>query len=160
MQRESEAGAPSVEQIAAVLRQEASSALAGHPDLRHEWSDEGTVVTLRFPPADAHGFEVAVQAREGCLYVLMGRTHQPFDVDVRSPRVAVLAALGLIRDLLSPNMRLRELRSGGRPYRWFVESQDGTAWRLEAETGLLFFNYFGARSEHVFQNRQLPSRAA
>jgi len=152
--------ASSLNQIAATLREEAAKALAGHPSLRHEWSDEGAVVTLRFPPADAHGFEVAIQAGEGYLYVLMGRNHQPFDVDPRNPAEAVTGALGLVRDLLSPNMRLRELRAGGRPYRWYVETHDGETWQLEAETGLLFFNFFGKRSEHVFQNHQLPGRRA
>ena len=37
---------------------------------------------------------------------------------------------------------------------------DGETWQLEAETGLLFFNFFGKRSEHVFQNHQLPGRRA
>lgn len=150
----------SVEQIATVLREEAANVLASHPDLHHEWSDEGSVVTLRFPPVDTLGFEVAVHAGEGYLYVLMGRTHESFDVDPRQPKEAVVAALGLIRDLLTPNMRLRELRAGGKPYRWFVENYDGSTWQLEAETGLLLYNFFGTRSEHVFQNRQLSDRGA
>lgn len=148
----------SVEQIASVLREEAANVLGSHPDLQHEWIDEGSVVTLRFPPPDTLGFEVGVQAGEGYLYVLMGRMHESFNVDPQQPKEAVITALGLIRDLLSPRVRLRELRAGGRPYRWFVESYDGSTWQLEAETGLLLFNFFGKRSEHVFQNRQLPDR--
>ena len=122
--------AASLDQIAATLREEAAKALAGHPNLRHEWSNEGAVVTLHFPPADARGFEVAIQAGEGYLYVLMGRNHQPFDVDARNPRDAVTAALGLVRDLLSPNMRLRELRAAERPYRWLPTTEKRGSLRL------------------------------
>jgi hypothetical protein len=108
--------------IAATLREEAASALARHPDLRHEWSDDGTVVTLRFPPANADGFDVMIQAGEGDLCVFMGANHHHFDIDPRNPKESVTVALGLVRDLLTPNMRLRERRVAGRPYRWLLEA--------------------------------------
>jgi hypothetical protein len=147
-----------VDEFASILRRQAAKALAGHPDLRHTWMDQGSVVTLSFPPADESGFEVALQVGNGYAYVLMGQSHHDFDLEDESPDSVIARALGLIRDLLSPMMRLRELRSGGQPYRWFVEADVNGRWVPETEHGLLFYNYFGKRTEHFFQNRQLPPR--
>lgn len=150
----------SIEKLAVVLRRQAEEVLAAHPGLQHEWVDQGAIVTLKFSPVDRTGFEVAVQAGAGYLHVLMGRNHDSFDVGECGADEAVSCALALVRDLLSPDMRLREIRSSGAPYKWFVEARASEGWRCESETGLLFFNYFGRRSEHIFQNRQLPGRLA
>jgi hypothetical protein len=128
------------------------------PELQHAWVDRGAIVTLRFPPIDSTGFEVAIQVGDGYIYVLMGNNHHSFSPTRESVDESMGAALGLARDLLSPDMRLRELRAGGMPYKWLVEARSGDGWQLEAETGLLFYNYFGRRTEHLFQNRQLPGR--
>jgi hypothetical protein len=72
--------------------------------------------------------------------------------------VAVDQVLGLARDLLSPDMRLRQLVAGGAPYKWIVEYHDGTSWRPEFVHGLLIFNIFGRRSTQTFQNHQLRGR--
>ena len=87
---------------------------------------------LRFPRVDDFGFDVEVCSR------------------------SVLPSWGAT--CWSRDMRIREIRSRGKPFRWFVESRNGPAWQVEAETGLLVFNYLGKRSERVYQNRQLPGR--
>ena len=69
-------------------------------------------------------------------------------------------ALGLARDLLSPAMRIRELRTGNKPYRWVMECYDGAGWRGEQETGFLDRNHLGRAYERVYQNRALPGRLA
>jgi hypothetical protein len=86
-----------------------------------------------------------------------GGYHSHFDNSPDPPKL-VTAALGIARDLLSPSMRLREWRSNGSPYRWALESRLGNTWTTDGTTGLLFWNYFGKRTEQTFQNRQLPSR--
>jgi hypothetical protein len=52
---------------------------------------------------------------------------------------ACIDALGLVRDLLSPGMRLVETSAGGRPYRWDLEVFDDGRWRLEESCGLLLY---------------------
>ena len=74
-------------------------------------------------------------------------------------------ALGLARDLLSPAMRIRELRTGNKPYRWVMECYDSTGWRGEQETEFLDPNHLGRNhlgraSERVYPNRALPGRLA
>ena len=113
---------------------------------------------LRFPCVDDSGFdvEVCVGAREIVVHAL--GAHEHFELQGSTPSEVCASVLGLVRDLLSPDMRIREMRSRGRAFRWFVESRNGPEWLVETETGLLFFNYFGRRSERVYQNRQLPGR--
>jgi hypothetical protein len=55
-------------------------------------------------------------------------------------------------------MRLRTRHAGGRAYKWLLERVTGSEWRAEHVTGLLFFNYFGRRTETIRQNHQLSVR--
>ena len=65
---------------------------------------------------------------------------------------------GYIYDMLSSTMRLRVFSSNKRPYKWVLEYRDGEQWLAESTTGMLLFNYFGKKSEHILQNRTLPER--
>jgi hypothetical protein len=58
--------------FAAVLRAQARDALAGHPDLRHEWRDDGRTVRLAFPRRSERGFDVAVEASADGIIVTAG----------------------------------------------------------------------------------------
>ena len=66
-------------------------------------------------------------------------------------------ALGLARDLLSLAMRIRELRTGNKPYRWVMECYDSTGWRGEQEIGFLDRNHLGRASERTRVNDSMPS---
>jgi hypothetical protein len=66
-------------------------------------------------------------------------------------------ALGMIRALLSTDMRLKARCAGGRPYKWGIEQSTPNGWiARDEQMALIFYNYFAARSERVFQNSQLP----
>jgi hypothetical protein len=69
-------------------------------------------------------------------------------------------ALGPAHDLLSPAMRIRELRAGNKPYRRVMACYDGAGWPGEQETGFLDRNHLGRAYERVYQNRALPGRLA
>ena len=138
------------------FRRRAEEALAGHPDLRPEWTAD--LSRLWFPRVDDLGFDVEVCVGDREIVVQALGAHEHFELGNGTPSEVCASVLGLVRDLLSPDVRIREIRSRGRPFRWFVESRNGPEWQVEAETGLLFFNYFGRRTERVCQNRQLPGR--
>jgi hypothetical protein len=136
------------------LRSQASRVLTAHPSLLYQWHGDHLV----FPAVDEDGFDVTLQPDAHGIIVLTGvGVHEHID---GSPWDAVRDALGLARDLLSPDMRVREQRAGGAGYRWVLERRDTGMWRPQSETGLLFWNYFGRRSEHFYQNTQLPGRLA
>lgn len=139
------------------LRRQGAEVLSSYPSLRHEWREEQDRLVLRFPAQDADGFDVALAAIDDDIELRAGRFHRHFE-DNPDPEDFIRHALGLVRDLLGPGMRLRELVAGGKPYRWFVESRTNAGWRAEEETGLLFWNVFGRRAERIFTNRHLPER--
>jgi hypothetical protein len=145
-----------VQELASLLRQQATAMLASYPAIRHTWLDQGAIVTLAFPPLDESGFEIAVQVGNGYVYVLVGQSHYRFDLHSRPPEPEIAKALGLVRDLLSNRMRLRESRSNDKPYRWIVEREVSGQWEPELIEENPFFNYFGRRSERLYYNNQVP----
>ncbi len=140
-------------EYATELRTQAARVLEAHPTLPHRWQARDE---LCFPSVAEQGFDVIVRPEPDGITVLTSvGFHEHFD---GAPASAVGDALGFTRDLLSPHMRVRERRSGTRPYRWCVERRDSDEWCVVAETGLLLWNYLGRRSERVHQNCQLPGR--
>ena len=151
-----------MESLGASFAAQARAALAGHPGLAHHWEVDGAGCgSIHFPAAPG-GFEVAVEIEADQVTVHAGGAHDHFECAPNEPDVAAVAAaaLGLVRDLLSPDMRVRELRAGERPYRVHIERRSGQGWAVESTTGLLVWNYFAARSERIYQNRHLAGRLA
>ncbi len=79
----------------------------------------------------------------------------------------VQETLGFARDLLSPNTRVTEHRAGAHPYRWDLERRrmvlrlDGREegeWVFASWMCLLLWNFFGRRTERIYQNAHLPGR--
>jgi hypothetical protein len=136
------------------LRRQANRLLASYPELHHEWEGDELV----FPSAHSDGYDVTLQpdAHGIILFTSLG-AHEHLE---GPPLEAVQEALGLARDLLSPDMRVRELTAAGRGYRWVLERRDPDGWKTESQTGLLLWNYFGPRGERIYHNRQLPGRLA
>jgi hypothetical protein len=144
-----------------LLFRRAEEVLEDHPGLGHvESDDEQESVTLTFPRQTEGGFDVIVEATPKEIILFANGAHVQFDrpYDEENPETQVEKALGLARDLLSPAMRIRERCAGGKPYRWYIEYLDYMQWHAEHETGLLFWNYFGRRSEHIYRNYTLPNR--
>jgi hypothetical protein len=145
---------------ASELARQGRAVLASHPEVKHRWEQIPTGVRLAFPAEAADAFEVAVEAYGGAVLVSGVGFHTHFDWQGNAAE-NVRAALALARDLLSPAMRVREVSAGGRPYKWELQRLDGRDWRTEEVTvvpGTVFWNYFGRRSERIYQNRTLPVR--
>ena len=101
-----------------------------------------------------------VEAHPEGLVLFAGEIHvhfdEHYDPEIYDTEDPVKEALGLARDLLSRAMRIRELRTGDKPYRRRVmECSDVAGWRGEQKTGFLAWNHLGRRSERVYQNRAL-----
>jgi hypothetical protein len=139
------------------LFRRAEEVIEDHQGLGHvESDDEQESVTLTFPRHTEGGFDVIVEATPEEIILFANGAH--VHVDEENPETQAEEALGLARDLLSPAMRIDERCAGGKPYRWYIEYLDDMQWHAEHETGLLFWNYFGRRSEHIYRNYTLPSR--
>lgn len=140
----------------AEFQRRAEAVVSGPSKVVHRWSDNGS--RLVFPRSNDGGFDVEiwVSGQEIVVSALGAHEHFPFAAAAASDVCG--AAFGLVRDLLSSDMRVREHRAGGKPFRWTVESRTDTGWRLEWEGGRLFFNYLARRSTCLYQNHQLPGR--
>jgi len=151
-------GVPAMQgDLRAELRRQAEAILVHYPGLAHRWEEIPGGIRLAFPTTSANGFEVAVEAQKRGLLVSGHGFHTHFEWQPTAAE-AVADALGLVRDLLSPATRVRELRAADRPYRWELQVRDGIGWRTREMTVLTFWNYFGRRSERIYQNETLEPR--
>lgn len=139
------------------LARQGRAILASHPGLKHRWEEIPAGVRLAFPNDADDGFEVAVEAYGSAALVSGVGFHTHFDWQGTASE-NVRAALRLVRDLLGPRMRVRELSASGRPYKWQLQRLDGHEWSTQEVFLSAFWNYFGRRSERIYQNRTLPAR--
>jgi hypothetical protein len=133
--------------------------LAEHPEVKHSWSidDDEDHCILDIPKQSEHGFDITVEVYPHEIAVSTDGPHVHFD-DVKHIGAAVQEALGLVRDLLSPTMRVVKYQSNGQPYKWCLESLRDGKWYREDTMGILFYNFFGRRSTIICQNHVLPGR--
>lgn len=133
------------------------SVLNTTPDLVHGWTHGADVTTLTIPTSSPSGFEIRSEVEKDQITVHWGNWHTPFELEI-DPDQLVQDVFGLVRDMLSSDMRLRELVAGSSPYRGYLESFDGTSWTVEQEMGMAFWNYFAKRTERIFTNTALAPR--
>ena len=137
---------------------QAKEILSAHPQIKHEWSidaDEDHCI-LDFPKSNPDGFDITVEVYPDQIIVFGQGFHEHFDQDNNS--IKIESSLGLVRDLLCPDMRIKEYLAGGSPYRWDAELLQNGKWLREHTTGLVFWNYFGRRSQKYYQNKVLEGR--
>ncbi len=131
-----------------------TTVLARHPEIVHEWSIESNRCDLSIPARSPNGFDIQFEIDMDAATVHWGNWHTRFE----STDTLVEELFGLLRDMLSPDMRIRELCANSKPYRGFLETYDGTHWSTEHEMGLIIWNYFGKRSVRTYSNSILPGR--
>jgi len=135
--------------------------LSYHPEINHHWIIRNEHnCSLKIPKTSSNGFDVNVDVSPHEIKVFTEGAHRHFDfVDGQKEEDLVHAVLGLVRDLLSPHMRLRILLAGKQSYRWQMEVYQNGKWQTEETTGLLLWNFLGKRSEIILQNELLPGRS-
>ena len=139
---------------------QAKGILSQHPQIRHNWSvdaDEDHCI-LDIPVQCEGGFDITAEVADEEITVSAGGAHSNANLAGGDPEEFVGRALGMVRDLLSPAMRVRERTAGGRAYKWAFEFFQDGKWRMTEEVCLLFWNWFGRRGERLHQNTVLPSR--
>ncbi len=134
------------------LREQMNRIAADRAGVAFQWRESELV----FSKAAEDGFDVSLlPVADGVVVQTSLGLHVNFEDE---PAGAVRDALALARDMLSAQMRIVEHCVGSRPYRWSLERQGVNGWVCEAQTGLLFWNYFGRRRQRTYQNRLLPGR--
>lgn len=108
--------------LRSILTRKAEVILEGYPDVgRLEIDNLRSRTALVLPRRNEDGFDVEVEAYPEELMLLTHGVHVHFDdhydSELYDTEELVEQALGMTRDLLSPDMRIRELRAGNKPYR-------------------------------------------
>lgn len=139
--------------------EKANAILSEHSEIQHTFSiDDGYEgCILDIPQQSENGFNITIEIDENRLILYTEGSHIHLD-DVQDPKHLVQDILGLLRDLLSSAMRVVEFLSDDKPYKWSMESFRNGKWENENTTGLLFYNYFGKKTQKIYQNDILPSR--
>src|SRR5262245_26808295 len=118
--------------VAYAFVRQAGEILGRYPDLVHRWEEDNRSRSLVFPASEATGFDVRASVSEQEIVVFAKGAHRHFDSSAGSDAEAVASqALGLIRDLLSPGMRVREFSAGRSAYRWAMEIATPNGWKTE-----------------------------
>lgn len=156
--------------------------LLNEAGVAHIWEERGNIVRVVIPRIRASGFDVTVEAASFGLLVRTGalfHAHFPWDdnwdyrdynesereefrlpVDPDRSREPAEQALALVRDLLSPAVRIRERRAAGISYYAALEVQVSGQWRRRRAVVLLRYPYWGKREERVWANAHLDPRTA
>ncbi|MFB3897695.1 MAG: hypothetical protein ACE14V_15490 [bacterium] len=139
----------------------AKSILEKYPNIQTKWDDNGTKRSrLTIYKQDENGFDIIVEAETYGLYPFAGGWHgAPWEIGPTdtTPEKLCEQFMGFIRSLLCTDAMLEVKYASGFSYKWILTYP--TEQGIESEvTGLLFYNYFGKRTNRIFQNQHLPPR--
>ncbi len=124
--------------------------------LNYEWGDNKEEII--FKKKDDNGFDIRVFHDDRFIYIEteLGY-HDQFKIN-DNIETTLTDVMGLVRDLLSKNMRIVEILSNNNGRKWLVQSFVDNDWQTEHKVGLLIWNYFGKKSERVYSNDILLAR--
>ncbi len=130
--------------------------LAQHPTIQHEWilQEGGAGGTLSIPQQCPDGYPIEVQVDDESVLLTCGNFHD-HHTPPEGNHEFVKRSMYLLRELLSPSMRVHEFHSNGRPYKFRLESKTSEGWETELTMGFVFYNYFGRKTEVFLQNTLL-----
>jgi hypothetical protein len=127
-------------------------------ELTYDWNSDSKIT---FKKEDENGFDISIEDDgDSILLETDNGYHDCIEINnFKSEQEALLQVFGLVRDLLSNNMRIRVIMKSGKPIKWILEYFEHNKWREESTMGLLTLNIFGKTTEQVFSNNILPSRS-
>jgi len=121
--------------------------------LDYEWKSDNTEVI--FKKKSSEGFDIIVSYEYDSIYIGTDiGWHDEFDAS----KERLIWSMGVIRDLLTKNMRIIEFLSNDKPYKWVVRIFENSEWIGFLVKFRLFWNYFGKKSEKIYFNDSLPPR--
>ncbi|MBD3329342.1 hypothetical protein GF357_02500 [Candidatus Dojkabacteria bacterium] len=125
----------------------------------YEWKKDKKEIV--FKKLDEEGFDIALNCEDdNYLYLSTNLGYYDFYYYESLEQISDILpeTMGLVRDLLSPNMRIVEKLSNSKPYKWLLQCKKDNDWITERVSGLVFYNYLGKRIEKIYSNNTLPPR--
>ncbi len=145
-----------LEDIDAEFYRYVSGRLQETPCAQYEWRNDDTEVILR--KRSAEGFDVIVGHCQDYLYISTDRGYHHHYEAYEDFSEILVTVMEVASELLTKNMRIREISANSKPRKWVLEHYRDGAWKKEAVVGLLVWNYFGKKSERYYSNDTLPVR--
>jgi hypothetical protein len=136
------------------FRQAGTAFFAKYADVAHSWKIEPGGCELSIPASSRCGFDIGFDIGEDADLDILYWRHWHTHIGGEFSTVEEMFAY--LRDMLSPDMRVREVHSrfGSRGC---LEYFDGTEWLTEIVEGG-FFLPWGKRRVKTFSNSVLPGR--
>lgn len=134
-----------------------SEVIKDYPSLDYEWKNNNKEIL--FKKKTDHGFDITIgYHNEKYIYVFTDRGfHDHFEV-IDDFSETLKSVLGLVRDLLSKNMRIKEILAGKTPRKWILQNYIDGQWQDEHIVGSIFWNYLARKNERIYYNDVLPPR--
>ena len=139
---------------------EAKRLFEDYPQVAHSWtigSGEDHCI-LNVPKLDKQGFDITFEIDSEEYWLTCGEFQGTDALEEGTAEDFAGHCIGLLYDLLTPLMRVRERLAGKTAYKWTLECLRGGTWESRGSHSLVLFNYWGRRSERIRQNRVLPLR--
>lgn len=135
-----------------------SELIKDYPSLDYEWKNNNQEIL--FKKKTDQGFDITIgYHNENYLYVNTDKGfHDHFEVIDDDFSETLKSVMGLVRDLLSYKMRIKEILAGNTPRKWILQNYIDGEWKDEHIVGNIFWNYFAKKSERIYYNDVLPSR--
>ena len=130
--------------------------LAWAADVKYELSvdEDHEYCTLHIPKVGEDGFDILVEIEPEDITVWAGDAHFHFDPDPPYVETAQ-SVVSLLQRMLGPEMRIRELRTWGRAYKWQLQVKMDDGWHTIQTTALWIGISLGRGSERIYQNHVL-----
>jgi len=135
-----------------------------HPEIKDNFTEINEDFTeITFLKKDKDGFNITVEEGDGEL-ILFTETayHDHFTHNMFNNKEETFDyVFGLVRDLLSNNMRIREIQKNHMPIKVYLEYNKNGKWEEESSIGILslvLFNPFAQKKEIIYTNNILPKR--
>ncbi|HSR18378.1 MAG TPA: hypothetical protein VLM39_09850 [Ignavibacteriaceae bacterium] len=125
-------------------------------NLKYEWRENNTEIL--FQKISSQGFDIIIRYDENNIYLETDTGYHDYFKVNNNFKEVLIDVMGIIRDLLTRNMRIKEYLSNNRSYKWTLQCFRENKWKDESSTGLIFWNYFGKKSEKIYFNNSLPIR--
>jgi len=138
----------------------AEAIIAEEKERTSDWrlTEKEGCVELDIPKLSEKGFDVSAVADEREVSVYTEYiAHDHFSSEDNHEECSY-QALGLVRDLLTPKMRIKVFEVGGKDYRADMEIQHDGSWRRASTTALFAFTLFRKKTIKYFSNERLSER--
>lgn len=123
--------------------------------IQSEWRRNFTEMV--FKKNSEKGFDVILGYDKNYLYLDTDRGfHEHFEA-YRDFSCVLEHVIRRVRDLLTKNMRIREVYTNDKPRKWILEHFENDIWKIEAVHGRILWNYFGKKTEKTYSNDIIPT---